>query len=82
MSYILQRKAIFIQSLQRNDYTMSYIFTTLDISHDLHHETFRVGGSAVGQAYLISGMTDLTEMTDRRTVVAGLEYGLQTLSRG
>ena len=37
---------------------------------------------AVGQAYLISEMTDLTEMTDRRTVVAGSEYGLQTLSRG
>ena len=69
--------------LHNYDYTMSYFsLATLDISHDLHHGTFRVGGSAVGQAYLIPGMTDLTEMTDRRTVVAGSEYGLQTLSRG
>eukprot|EP01047_Picozoa_sp_COSAG01_P131118 COSAG01_NODE_60801_length_292_cov_3.233161_1_plen_51_part_01 len=35
------------------------------------------GHHAVGQAYLIPGMTELTEMTDRRTVVAGSEYGLQ-----
>eukprot|EP01047_Picozoa_sp_COSAG01_P083908 COSAG01_NODE_17770_length_1125_cov_1.630604_2_plen_54_part_01 len=54
---------------------MSYFsLATLDISYDLHHGTFRVGGSAVGQAYLIPGMTELTEMTDRRTVVAGSEY--------